>query len=189
MSTITQPPRPPIPSRRPEPLGNRPLPKGVVGLAQTPAPHGIGARDSAPEGTLIVGRDIQVKGQIDDCRALVVEGRVEATLKADRLEVRPGGTFVGAARVAHAVVAGTFEGTLHAEEQLSVAAGGRVRGEIRYVRIAIEVGGEIGGNVDTAEAAGGEIKQPSLPKLDPNFRQFSYPVRDSSAIRCRCTAM
>ncbi len=172
MNTTTQPPRPSLSPRAQEPIGNRPLPKGIVPIGQAqvsqpqaarfPGAPGPAARDSVPEGTLIVGGDIQVKGQIKDCQALIVEGRVEATLKADRLEVRKGGTFVGTAEVKQAVIAGVFEGRLQAGELLGVAASGRVRGEVRYARIVIEAGGEIGGNVDTLAAGGLETQAPSL---------------------------
>ncbi len=162
MNPITQPPRPPIPSRPREPIGNRPLPKGIVGIAQTQPRSGPAAPNRAPEGTLIVGRDIHVKGQIDDCRALVVEGRVEATLKTDRLEVRKGGTFVGSAEVEHADIAGTFEGTLNATGQLNVAAGGLVRGETRYAKITIEAGGAIVGTVARAGETEDRSERPSL---------------------------
>lgn len=162
MSTRSQPPRPSIPAHTREAVGHRPLPKGIVGLAQ---PQASPASETATEGTLIVGRDIQVKGEIDACRALIVEGRVEASVKADRLEVRKGGTFIGGAEVDSAKIAGTFDGALNAAERLDIADGGRVRGEIRYARIAIEAGGEIAGDVGTtADAAKDDdaAEQPSL---------------------------
>jgi cytoskeletal protein CcmA (bactofilin family) len=162
MSTTIQPPRPPIPSRPREPIGNRPLPKGIVAVAHSQPAPGPAVPDRAPEGTLIVGRDIQVKGQIDDCRALVVEGRVEATLKTDRLEVRKGGIFVGSAEVGHARIAGTFEGDLNVTGQLDVAAGGLVRGETCYTRITIEAGGAIVGTVGRAGDAENQSQRPSL---------------------------
>lgn len=162
MKTVTQTPRQPIPSRPREPIGNRPLPKGIVAVGQSQPLPGPAALDSAPEGTLIVGRDIHVKGQIDDCRALIVEGRVEATLKTDRLEVRKGGTFLGAAETGHAMIAGTFEGTLNVTGQLDVAASGLVRGETSYDRIAIEAGGAIVGTVGRAGDAEDQNQRPSL---------------------------
>jgi cytoskeletal protein CcmA (bactofilin family) len=106
--------------------------------------------ENASQGTLIVGRDIQVKGQIDECQTLIVEGRVEASVRAKRLEVRKGGTFVGAAEVEQAEVAGTFDGTLHVSAELRIGTNGRAQGEIYYGRLAIETGGVIAGTVGTA---------------------------------------
>ena len=150
MSTITNSSRPPIPARTREPIGQRPLPKGIMAIAQTQPAQPEPALDSASQGTLIVGRDIQVKGQIEECQTLIVEGRVEASLRAKRLEVRKGGTFVGAAEVEQAEVAGTFDGTLHAAAELRIGANGRAQGEICYGRLAIETGGVIAGTVGTA---------------------------------------
>ena len=165
MSTFTQPTRPPIPARPREVTGNRPLPKGIVGLAQAQQAQASASLESAPEGTLIVGRDIHVKGEIEDCRVLVVEGRVEASTKAERLEVRRGGAFYGGAEVARAEIAGTFEGKMTVTESLEIGAGGRVCGEIRYARITIEAGGEIAGDVGTAADAAKEEAEAARPSL------------------------
>jgi cytoskeletal protein CcmA (bactofilin family) len=151
MSTIANSSRPPIPARAREPLVQRPLPKGIVAIAQTQQAQTEAASESAPQGTLIVGRDIQVKGQIDECQTLIVEGRVEASLRANRLEVRKGGIFVGAADVDLAEVAGTFDGTLRVAEELRIGANGRAQGDIYYGRLAIDAGGVIAGTVGTVE--------------------------------------
>ena len=50
--------------------------QGVRGLRQE---H----REAAPSGTLLVGQAIKVKGQIESCQYLVVEGRVEAGIAAE----------------------------------------------------------------------------------------------------------
>ena len=157
MSNTIQPPR-----RSTESVGKRPLPRGVVGIAQMEQAQAATRQDGAPSGTLIVGEGIQVKGEVEDCRALVVEGRVEASLKADRLEVRKGGTFVGTAEVVDAEIAGTMDGTLTVRARLSIAEGGRASGKVRYGRLSIEAGGEIGGDVDTHAAAEDQAKKPSM---------------------------
>jgi len=87
--------RRPMPT--PEPgLGVRPG-AGVLGLARAEPP--AVPRDAGSEGTLIVGEGIQVKGEIQACRTLVVEGRVEASLDAGELTVRRGGCYDGTATV------------------------------------------------------------------------------------------
>ncbi len=138
----------------------RPLPAGVVGLSQIERGPRSERREAAPSGTLIIGRDIQVKGEIESCQSLIVEGRVEASLAAKTLQVLAGGQFKGSAKVERADIAGTFEGTLTVRGQLSIKANGRASGRIRYARINIEAGGEIAGEVavdaeaeDAAEAA------------------------------------
>lgn len=99
---------------------------------------------------LIVGRDIQLNGEITACDKLVVEGHVQINLPGARvLEISPSGYFKGAAEVDEADISGRFEGDLIAKERLVIRAGGRVSGTVRYGRIVIESGGEISGDMQT----------------------------------------
>jgi len=98
---------------------------------------------------LIVGRDIVLNGEIAACDKLVVEGRVEAKLANSRaVEVAESGMFRGSAEIEDAVISGSFDGALTVRGLLTVTATGRVSGDIRYGRIAIETGGEISGSVE-----------------------------------------
>ena len=102
---------------------------------------------------LTVGGGITVTGEINACDTLVVEGTVEATLSAGRkLDISPTGTFTGRAEVEHAVVAGLFDGELIVHDRLHVAAGGSVRGTVRYGKLEIEAGGELHGDVAVTAA-------------------------------------
>ncbi len=125
----------------------RSLPSGVVGLSHAERGPRQEHREVAPSGTLLVGQAIKVKGQIESCQNLVVEGRVEAELAAESLSVLKGGLVKGTAKVDRADIAGTFEGTLTVHGTLAIKSGGKATGRIRYQRINIESGGEIGGNV------------------------------------------
>jgi len=169
MTTTLQPVRPHIPLRGGDTKKNRPLPKGVLGIGQLEQARGAARRESAPSGTLIVGRGIQIKGGIENCRTLVVEGRVEASLKAETLEVLKGGLFRGTAAVGEATIAGTFEGTLIVSKRLNIAPGGHAGGKIRYAQIAIEPGGVISGDVDAGTGAdvggAGEADEAEVPAL------------------------
>ncbi len=99
---------------------------------------------------LIVGREIEVKGEITSCDRLVIEGRVEAALSDARIiEVALSGTFKGSANVDEADISGIFEGQLLARDKLTVRSQGRVSGSIRYGRIVIESGGEVSGDMQS----------------------------------------
>jgi cytoskeletal protein CcmA (bactofilin family) len=103
---------------------------------------------------LTVGRDIRLKGEITSCDKLIVEGSVEATLNQARaIEVAASGHFKGDAQVDEADISGVYEGQLIARSKLTVRAGGRVSGSIRYGRIVIESGGEIAGDMQTLSPA------------------------------------
>lgn len=142
MTSSTQPRRP-VPA--PEPgLGVRPG-AGVFGLARA---EPAGSRDAASDGTLHVGEGIQLKGEIQACKTLIVEGRVEASLDAGELSVRSGGRYDGTATVDKARIGGSFSGTLTVNGLLTVEAGGRVSGTLRYRELRVEQGGRISGDVD-----------------------------------------
>lgn len=136
-----------------EPTGQRPLPPGVVGLSSLERGQRPERRESAPSGTLIVGEGIEVKGKIESCQRLVVEGHVEAAMSAEALEVHAKGYFEGTAEVENAEIAGTFDGVLRVRGQLTIKESGRVSGTIRYSRILVEAGGEISGEVDSTRLA------------------------------------
>ncbi len=139
----------------------RPVPSAVTGLTHPNRTPRQERREATANGTLLVGQAIKVKGQIESCQNLVVEGRVEAELVAQALSVLKGGLFKGTAEVDKADIAGRFEGTLTVHGPLSIKSGGKVTGRIRYERITIEGGGEIAGDVAVGveEAATAPVKR------------------------------
>lgn len=98
---------------------------------------------------LIVGRNIELNGEIAACEKLVVEGLVQAKLANARIvEIAEGGTFKGAAEIEDAIIAGKFEGTLNVRGLLSVTSTGELSGDINYGSLSVEAGGEISGKIN-----------------------------------------
>jgi cytoskeletal protein CcmA (bactofilin family) len=97
---------------------------------------------------LVIGEGIQIKGEIEACDILIVEGTVEASLQARCLEIRPGGRFIGEAVVVEAKIEGSFEGKLKVSETLSLSRHGRVKGRTRYGGLQVEKGGQLSGDID-----------------------------------------
>ncbi len=143
----------------------RSLPSGVVGLSHADRGPRQEHREAASSGTLLVGQAIKVKGQIESCKSLVVEGRVEAEFVAQSLTVLKGGLFKGTAEVDRADIEGTFEGTLTVLGTLAIKAGGKATGCIRYQRIHIEGGGEIAGDVAVCTQAEDEAEDEDEAKV------------------------
>ncbi len=118
-----------------------------------PAKEDAKAESTAParndEGSkLIVGPNIKLKGsEITDCEILVVEGRVEASMKSRDIRISEGGVFSGKAEIDVAEVRGTFEGELTAHKRLVIYSTGKVNGTIRYGALMVEEGGTISGNM------------------------------------------
>ena len=119
----------------------------------TPGQPGPGGNPLPEDNRLIVGRNIHLKGEIGSCDTLVVEGRVEASMKSRIIQTAESGVFIGEAEVDTAEIRGRFEGSLTANKRLVVHSTGRVVGTIRYGSIIIEEGGRIGGDI---EEIGGE---------------------------------
>jgi cytoskeletal protein CcmA (bactofilin family) len=132
---------------RPSPQGQAMRPQDS-GSSETRSTHTPRGTTPAVEGSrLIVGPDIRLKGEIEACDTLVVEGRVEASMDSRVIEVAESGIFKGEASVDTAEISGRFEGTLTVRERLVVRATGKVSGEIHYKRIQIEEGGVIAGTI------------------------------------------
>jgi cytoskeletal protein CcmA (bactofilin family) len=125
-----------------------------------PGAHGGtgGAHQSAPEDApgsrLFVGLNVKLKGvEISDCDLLVVEGRVEATVRSKAMEIAKPGTLQGTAEVDVAEIHGDFTGELTARTRLVVHGTGRVSGTIRYGRLVVADGGTMTGDVKELGAA------------------------------------
>lgn len=123
---------------------------------------GAGANQLPEDNRLIVGRNIHLKGEIGSCDTLVVEGRVEASMKSRIIQTAESGVFIGEAEVDTAEIRGRFEGSLTANKRLVVHSTGRVVGTIRYGSIIIEEGGRIGGDI---EEIGGEKRERRSPDV------------------------
>ena len=108
--------------------------------------------DERKESKLIVGPDIKMKGvEIADCDTLVVEGRIEATLDSRVLQITQTGVFCGTVAVDTAEIHGKLEGDLTVRKQLIIHATGKVTGKIRYAKIKVEEGAELGGEISMLE--------------------------------------
>ena len=117
---------------------------------------------------LVIGRKIVLNGEIHSCDLLVVEGKVEATMKECReIKITETGTFKGQVQFERADISGVFEGDLTAREHLVVRATGRVTGKVRFGELEIERGGQILGDIQVFGngAAAGQQEQGAAEKL------------------------
>jgi cytoskeletal protein CcmA (bactofilin family) len=147
-----------------------PLPPALAERMPTAAPAPAPAPASAPladdeDGAigkrLIVGKGIQLKGEITACDRLVVEGQVEVTMNATRaLEIKPSGHFIGSCEVEEADVSGVYEGDLTVRRRLIVHANGRVKGKICYGELELERGGQIAGELSVREPSAQTSSKP-----------------------------
>ncbi len=125
---------------------------------QTPA---VSANDDASR--LVVGRELTLRGEINACQHLVIEGVVESeSLRAQRLDVLENGIFSGVAQAQKAIIAGKFDGQLTVTGPVVIKATAMISGDIRYGQLQIEPGARISGRleyVQMAETVEGETAQ------------------------------
>ena len=137
-------------SFQPEIKRRQPTNPGTPSLITSHSPGRLGGDPDSSR--LIIGRDIQLSGEITACEKLIVEGTVEVTIPNARvIEIAPSGHFTGTAKVDEAYISGRFDGELVANEKLIVREGGHVKGTVRYGSIVIESGGEISGDMQALQ--------------------------------------
>jgi len=142
-------PTAPLTSTAP-PTGAAPAKPAQAYKSQSPFPLKKDQQPATPikkPSRLHVGKDIHLKGEITACDRLIVEGKVEASMNSDEIEISESGIFVGEVIIDTADISGKFEGTLTARTRLIVRKSGCVSGKIQYGDIEIEPGGEISGTL------------------------------------------
>jgi len=127
-------------------------PSSVTGTPGGAAP----APNEEMGSKLTVGPNIKVKGEIEDCDTLVVEGRVQATINCRVVQIAERGAFKGSAEIDLAEIHGEFDGDLTVRQKLVIYATGKVTGKIRYGKLVIEEGGQLAGDL---QVTGNEQKE------------------------------
>ncbi len=140
---------------------------GNVTSVNKPAQYPSSVSSSAPVAAeesgskLTVGPNIKVKGEIEDCDTLVVEGRVQATINCRVVQIAERGAFKGSAEIDLAEIRGEFDGDLTVRQKLVIYSSGKVTGKIRYGKLVIEEGGQLAGDL---QVGGGHEQKDLLQK-------------------------
>ncbi|CAB1096762.1 unnamed protein product [Ectocarpus sp. CCAP 1310/34] len=99
------------------------------------------------DDSMVVGKGIMIKGDVDNCATLIVEGYFEGNFRGGFLAVPKGGKYVGMAEVRRADIGGRLHGTLSASTLLEVRASGKIEGMVRYNDVKLEQGGSMVGDI------------------------------------------
>jgi len=145
-----------------------------AGASKSPFPLNNGAEPEKEEekgSRLHVGKDIHLKGEITACDRLIVEGKVEASMNSNEIEITESGIFNGEVIIDTADISGEFEGTLTARTRLIIRKSGRVSGDIQYGEIEIEPGGEISGSL-------GKTGQKKKPEVSLSEKVITRKMKD-----------
>ena len=106
---------------------------------------GNGAKSVADNGVLIVTEDTVIRGvrELRNCRQLEVFGYLEGEVAAKSVLVHPNGRLFGKVKSDNAEIHGTLQGEVVVKNLIDIRSSGNVSGNIRYGKLALEVGGNL----------------------------------------------
>ena len=98
----------------------------------------------------MIGSGIQVKGDISGDENLVVEGKVEGSIKLDANEVSIGQSGIVKANISARIVKidGRVDGDITGQEKVVITRSGNVHGNIKAPRVTLEDGAIFKGSID-----------------------------------------
>lgn len=120
----------------------------------SPVAPGAGpARPAAGGGRAAIGRSIHIRGEVTGEEDLVIQGRVEGTIRLDnhKVTIGPDGDVEASITGRVVVVEGKVLGNIRSEEQVVLRATARVQGDITSPRLVLEDGARFRGGVDMGE--------------------------------------
>ena len=112
------------------------------------------------EATAVIGKSVQIRGEVKGNEDLVVEGLVEGTITMNDHRLTIGANAKVTANVAarDVVVQGTLQGDIHAAGRVELRSGSHVNGDIRAARLSVEDNAIFSGKVELDGTATGEGK-------------------------------
>jgi cytoskeletal protein CcmA (bactofilin family) len=149
--------------------------QGVIGSVS----RGMTVNDRSR--VLIVSEGTALKGKIRNGGRIEVFGYVEGEVVGDLLIVHPGGRCYGTVKVDGADVLGEVQGDISVKQLISIRSTGSVSGNVRYGRLAMEMGADltaevrnvpplISGDLDLSVSKGKSVRitTQDLAALDPD---------------------
>ena len=101
------------------------------------------------EAPCVIGKGIQIRGNLSGSGDLVVEGRVEGHISLqDHILVESSGTVVADIDTEELTVNGSMSGNIDASDRVSISSTATVIGDIRAPRVVIEDGARFRGNIE-----------------------------------------
>jgi cytoskeletal protein CcmA (bactofilin family) len=97
----------------------------------------------------IIGKGIQIRGNLSGSGDLIIEGRVEGhvTLQ-DHITVEDSGTVVADIKTQELTVNGKMSGNVEATQRVSISSSALVIGDIQAPRLVIEDGARFRGTIE-----------------------------------------
>jgi cytoskeletal protein CcmA (bactofilin family) len=105
----------------------------------------------------IIGPSITIRGDVTGDEDLMIQGRIEGTvkLKQHNVAVGPEGKVDASIHARMVTVEGEVTGDLHGAEQVVLRKTARVQGNIQAPRVTLEDGARFRGGIDMGDAGSG----------------------------------
>ncbi|MBN1960073.1 MAG: polymer-forming cytoskeletal protein [Deltaproteobacteria bacterium] len=101
------------------------------------------------ETACIIGKGIQIRGNLSGSGDLIVEGRVEGHVSLqDHITVDDSGIVVADIETRELTVNGNMSGNIDASQRVSISSTATVVGDVRAPRVVIEDGARFRGNIE-----------------------------------------
>lgn len=159
------------------PVGSRPA------EPRTPMPNGV----SAPRDIAVIGSTVTIKGDLTGHESLVIDGRVDGTVRMrnNDLTIGQSGRVEGDVAANVVRIEGQVTGDITGVERVVITRAGRVRGNVVAPRVALEEGAKFKGRIDMGPdpaqpAASAEALKP-VPSGQP-ARARNGPGHDTGQV-------
>lgn len=115
------------------------------------------------EAAAVIGKSVQIRGEVKGNEDLLVEGLVEGTitLNDSRLTVGANARVQANVSARDVIVQGTLQGDAHASGRVELRAGCQMTGDIHAARLSIEENAIFSGKVELNTPASAE--KPATP--------------------------
>jgi cytoskeletal protein CcmA (bactofilin family) len=139
------------PAPRPTPAAAQP---GIAASVHAPhTPVAPSATENAAQKVSVLGRTLVFKGELAADEDLILQGRVEGSIRhTQSVTVGIDGVVIGDTHARAIVVEGTVEGDLHGSTSVLIAASATVHGNISAPRVGIMDGANFNGSVDMSSS-------------------------------------
>jgi cytoskeletal protein CcmA (bactofilin family) len=103
----------------------------------------------ADQPTGVIGRGIQVKGNLSGAGDVIIEGRVEGhVVLKDGFTIEEGGQVRADVEAAHVTVNGEMVGNLDVHDRVRISNGAKLVGDIRAPKVILEDGARFNGSIE-----------------------------------------
>ena len=113
-------------------------------------------------GAAVIGKSVQIRGEVKGSEDLLVDGQVEGTitLSESRLTIGPNAKVEAHVSAKDVVVLGTLNGNITATGRIELRQGSHLNGDISAARLSIEENAIFKGKVDLVQGAKTVVAEP-----------------------------